>query len=74
MVRNNAGQPCSPQLYVDGGRIAQAGGGGVRLADVVSIEDISGVEIYDGGADTPLEYGGIQNGCGVVLVWTKGGR
>lgn len=74
VMRDNRGQPCSPQLYVDGTRIAQAGGTGVRLEDVVNVDDVSAVEIYDGGADTPLEYGGTQNGCGVVLVWTKGGR
>jgi hypothetical protein len=72
VMRGNRGQPCSPQLYVDGAKIASAGGGGVRLEDIVNIDDVSGVEIYDGGADTPLEYGGTQNGCGVLLVWTKG--
>jgi len=74
VMRGNQGQSCSPRLHVDGARIAPAGGGGVRLEDVVNVDDITGVEIYDGGADTPLEYGGTGNGCGVVLVWTKGGR
>jgi hypothetical protein len=74
VMRGNSGGNCSPQLYVDGASIAPAGGTGVRLEDAVNIDDITGVEIYNGGADTPLQYGGTQNGCGVVLVWTKGGR
>ena len=73
VMRRNDGGTCSPQLHVDGTRISSAGGGGVRLEDVINLDDISAVEVYDGGADTPLQYGGTQNGCGVVLVWTKGG-
>lgn len=73
VMRRNDGATCSPQLYVDGSRIVSAGGGGIRLEDVVAVDDITAVEAYDGGADTPLPWGGTQNGCGVLLVWTKGG-
>jgi hypothetical protein len=33
--------------------------------------DIAGIETYAGASTTPLQFGGFDRGCGVILVWTK---
>ena len=34
-------------------------------------KDIAGIEVYGGSSTTPMQYSGINRGCGVILVWTK---
>lgn len=37
-------------------------------------KDIYGIEVYAGSATVPLEYSGVNRGCGVILVWTRDGQ
>jgi hypothetical protein len=40
-------------------------------------EDLVGVEVYNGASSMPVELNGTRGGeptCGVVVIWTKGGR
>lgn len=40
-------------------------------------EDIVGLEVYNGPSSVPLELGGTKGSdptCGLVVIWTKGGR
>ena len=40
-------------------------------------EDIVGIEVYNGPSSVPVELGGTKAGdpaCGVVAIWTRGGR
>lgn len=40
-------------------------------------DDIVGVEVYNGPSSVPLELGGTKGSdptCGLVVIWTKGGR
>lgn len=60
-------QNCRPSYYFDGVP-AQTG----RMDDL-NPEDLHAVEIYRGPSEVPLEFGGLSNHCGVILVWTKEG-
>jgi len=35
---------------------------------------ISGIEVYAGAATAPLQFGGNDRRCGMILVWTKDGN
>ena len=40
-------------------------------------EDLVGVEVYNGASSIPVELNGTSGGeptCGLVVIWTKGGR
>jgi hypothetical protein len=40
-------------------------------------EDLVGVEVYNGASSIPVELNGTRGGeptCGLVVIWTKGGR
>jgi len=62
------GGTCSPNVYVDGALVNTDFGG---LEDVVDIHQISAVEVYTRASNVPLEWGGTNAGCGVVLFWTR---
>ena len=35
---------------------------------------IAGIEVYSGAASAPMQFGGNDRRCGMILVWTKDGR
>jgi hypothetical protein len=63
--------PCYPSVYLDGVLVHLAGGGPAMLNQLVVPDQIAGMEIYQGGASTPLEYGGTNASCGAVVLWTR---
>ena len=60
-----SGGGCVLPVYVDGFRVYDA------HLDEYRPEWIDAMEVYHGIAGTPIEYGGILNSCGVVLLWTR---
>ena len=38
-----------------------------------SPKDIAGIEVYGGSSTIPMQYSGMNRGCGVILVWTRVG-
>lgn len=67
---------CRPRIYVDGvhmGTGPRAGGFEVPIDELVDVDDVIAVEVYRGGATIPLQWGGAQGHCGVILFWTEAG-
>lgn len=62
------GPTCSPPVYVDGAQVSTEFGG---LEAAVDIHQIAAVEVYTRASNVPLEWGGTNAGCGVVLIWTR---
>ena len=58
----------TPVIWMDGIRLNST----TELGQAFSIGDIEAVEVYIGAARVPLEYGGIDGQC-VMLIWTNGG-
>lgn len=63
--RGGRGGSCSPRILVDGVPAPP----GLALEDLVSVQDIVGVEVYVGVASAPIEFLSNSN-CGVLLIWT----
>lgn len=58
---------CVPTVYLDGQRVQ-----GLRsIDDLVQPLDVEGIEVYRAAHEAPVEYGGLQAGCAVVLIWTR---
>jgi hypothetical protein len=66
---------CLYQIYIDGvRRYVPASGGAVEPppdVDEFKVVDYEAVEIYRGGAQTPMEYGGTGAACGTALFWSR---
>lgn len=63
--------PCYPSVYLDGVLVHIAGDGPAMLNQLVVPDQIAGMEVYQGGASMPLEYGGTNASCGAVVLWTR---
>jgi hypothetical protein len=40
------------------------------LDGAVDISQIAAVEVYTRASNVPLQWGGTNAGCGIVLIWT----
>ena len=58
-----------PRIYVDG-MLMNQGDLGFDV-NTVPAHEILAVEVYDSVSETPLEYGGTDSTCGVLIIWTK---
>lgn len=56
---------CNPAFFMDGVPSDPA------IAYLTPIEEIEGVEVYSGPAQTPPELESYQARCGVVVIWTR---
>lgn len=66
-VASIRGPTCTPRIFVDGiMAIADMG-----LEAVVEVDQIAGVEIYSRPSQVPLQWGGSDSTCGVLLFWTR---
>jgi len=63
MVRSPPG--CYPQYFLDGNESTP------YFARNTPPQDIQGIEVYRGSAETPGEFIGSNSGCGVIAIWTK---
>jgi hypothetical protein len=36
-----------------------------------ALTGLDAVEVYRSAAEVPLEYGGANAGCGVILLWSR---
>lgn len=78
---------CQPTIWLDGALVRD--GGAVRttsmpqagssmvtqiqLSDVISPEQVEAVEVYTGPAGLPLQFGGSNAMCGVIVIWSRDG-
>jgi hypothetical protein len=58
-----------PRIYVDG-MLMNVGNEGFDI-NIVPAHEILAVEVYDSVSETPLQYGGTDSTCGVLVIWTK---
>jgi hypothetical protein len=69
---------CKPALYIDGIKLFDSpldlGDGMSWLEDIdqlVMPDEIAGIEVYRGPAQTPVEFGMFEADCGVIVIWTR---
>lgn len=65
-VPANFRRDCVPQYFVDGQRVP-----GLEI-DELPVQDIEGVELYNGPSSTPMQFTqGAVTSCGTVVIWTR---
>ncbi len=78
---------CIMTVYLNGQRQLPEGGAGLQgfvpsnatptpksvpwMDDVVSTNEIAGIEIYQRAVQAPPQYQMLNGTCGVILIWTK---
>jgi hypothetical protein len=66
-VASIRGPTCSPRVFLDGIQVNVEQG----LEAVVDVDQIAGVEVYSRPSQVPLQWGGSDSTCGVLLIWTR---
>lgn len=77
------GGDCQPSVWIDGVLVRDGGAPRVTqfshgpkvysdlLSDLIDPAQLEGMEVYTGPAGLPLQYGGSNAACGVVVLWTR---
>lgn len=65
------GGACYPKVLLDGFVVFRGGDEAARLDALISPSQITGIEVYRGAGETPLQFGGASSPCGVILIWTR---
>jgi hypothetical protein len=70
---NRQSSTCYPTLYVDGVPLAWSDGdAGSGIEDLVSPDEVEGIELYRDPLETPTRYTSLGRAyCGVIVVWTR---
>ena len=58
---------CLPKVYLDGVQVRQ-----FDWREITPM-DIEGIEVFRSSAEVPMQWGGSDATCGVILVWTRRG-
>ncbi len=61
--------PCFMQVLVDG--VPFRGTPAPDLKHDLTVSEIEAIEVYKGGAATPMEFGGTTAQCGSIVIWTR---
>jgi carboxypeptidase family protein/TonB-dependent receptor-like protein len=65
-ISSNPRAACVPMMWIDGQRAP-----GMEI-DEISLNDIEGIELYNGPSTTPAEFWQASNAqCGTIVVWTR---
>lgn len=59
---------CRPSIYIDGAPIINDPS--FPLNNLVSTTEIRAMEVYTRSLTTPMEFQGISQSCGAIVIWT----
>jgi hypothetical protein len=73
MINRFDNEPCYLRLMVDGVLVMADPKGKLDLRQLPRPNEIHGVEVFNGPASIPLEYGGLGSStwCGLIAIWTR---
>jgi hypothetical protein len=72
-VKDFTNEPCFLSVVVDGVLVSGLGGGAFDLRQLPPPDQVMGLEVFNGAASIPAQYGGEGAGknCGLIAVWTR---
>jgi hypothetical protein len=59
---------CRPEIFVDGGRLGNDGT--FPINSLTFVDELRAVEVYRGRETIPPDFRSLNNGCGVIAIWT----
>lgn len=69
LLMRSLGELCMPSIYVDGLPVLHYPG--MDIDDVISSDNVEGIEIYSSYATAPIELHLPLNTCGVIALWSR---
>jgi hypothetical protein len=62
---------CYYAIYLDGMRLWTPGNYEPPNVQSVTIASLDAIEVYRGPSELPMQYQGVGNACGAILLWTR---
>lgn len=72
-VGGSDGSYCVANIVVDGQRMPPSASANATIDDYVNLSDVAAMEVYPRPNMVPPEFFTGDNGCGVVVIWTRRG-
>jgi hypothetical protein len=66
-VASSRGPTCIPRTFVDGVQVNVEMG----LESALEVDQVAGIEVYSRPSQVPVQWGGSDSTCGVLLIWTR---
>lgn len=67
----SGGEHCYPYVVVDGNIVHRGGDAPAQIDYLVEPSQVAGIEVYPSSLGVPIQYGGLDAACGVVVIWTR---
>ena len=61
------GTACAPLIWVDGTPASVA----EFDLDAIPVQTLEGIEVYTGAGQAPGEFAYYENGCAMIVLWTR---
>jgi len=62
---------CYPKVVLDGLVVHQGGDDPAQIDHLLGPDEVAGIEIFPSSIGVPVQYGGINASCGVIVIWTR---
>jgi hypothetical protein len=62
---------CYPSVVVDGTVIHRGGADPARIDHLLEPQAVAGIEVFPSSVGVPVQYGGLDAACGVLVIWTR---
>jgi hypothetical protein len=70
-LRTGGADHCYPSVVMDGIVIHRGGSEPAQIDRLIRPVAIAGVEVYQSSVGVPVQYGGLDSACGVLVIWTR---
>jgi len=67
----SGGEHCYPYVVVDGNIVHRGGDSPAQIDFLVEPSQVAGVEVFPSSLGVPIQYGGLDAACGVIVIWTR---
>jgi hypothetical protein len=67
----SGGTHCYPYVVVDGNIVHRGGGSPAQLDYLLNPSVVAGIEVFPSSMGVPVQYGGLDAACGVIVIWTR---
>lgn len=60
----------APIVFLDGTPMGNGRNRYTPIDDLVRLDDVAGIEVYNGASRIPTRFNRMGSGCGVIAIWT----
>jgi len=70
-LRTGGADHCYPSVVMDGIVIHRGGSTPAQIDHLIRPGAVAGIEVFQSSVGVPVQYGGLDAACGVLVIWTR---